>query len=512
MNAEQILKNKSTYYNLNQEFNLSDTLTNLIREELEINSDSSELFNVNFYNDLKTLSNVGNLPPQDVNNERLTCTELNPIDFNVSSCFKSSPIKISAKKNFKNVNDKTNPRRLGYSKKRRSSNINNESKEIKTVSKLIDNIENKNIFSEPIVLEKINPRIVDDSLYNLNNRLGLTKSSNNVEKEIDIDKDCNKMQNGNILSKSMIHGTCDESILNTSNRYENIEDIQRYIEQTQDINKISTPVQEKNYETIAGENFNNSDQEFIIEEEFFIDDQPMCDVKNKKMILTSINLEENSKTVVVDSPGGLDKEIVIEEKFTTNNHNLKEKNIVLTPATLEENHETAVDTAHTLNYETNIQEKFICDLKENNIVPISMAVKENYETAGKNIDCSEHKTDVEKKLIINNNKPMNDLKKESIVLAHNVLDEKGETAVDDTASIPLTQKTNLEETAVEDFDNSDGETVFEEEFTIDNNPICNRKKNNMISIPMTIEKNYKITGDSNINNDNSDQQTDIEKN
>ncbi|XP_044574820.1 uncharacterized protein MAL13P1.304-like [Cotesia glomerata] len=512
MNAEKILKNKSTYYNLTQEFNLSDTLTNLIREELEINSDSSELFNVNCYNNLKTLDNVGNLPAQDVNNERLTCTELKPVDFNVSSCFKSSPTKISATKNFKNVNGKTNPRRLGYSKKRRSRNINkrnlttneslkqgadvnhhtvvasnfdNESKEIKTVGKLISNVENENIFSEQMILEKDNQRIVDDSLYNLNDSISLKKSSNNVEKEIDIDKDCNKMQNGNILSTSMIHETCDESILNTSNHSENIEDIQRYIEQTRDKNKISTPVQEKINETTTVENFNNSDQEFIIEEEFFIDDQPVCDVRNENMILTSINSEENNEPMVVDSPGSLDKETVIKEKFTINNNkpicNLKETNILLRDN----------DTAHTLDHKTNIKEKFIidnkpnCDSKGNNIVSIPMAVKENYETAGKNINRSEQKTDIKKKLIINNNKPMNDLKEESMVLAQMDLEEN---------------------------DNSDGETVIEEEFTIDNNPICDKKTNNIIPIPMTVEENYKTAGDSNINNvDNSDLQTDIEK-
>ncbi|XP_057336268.1 uncharacterized protein LOC130674851 [Microplitis mediator] len=252
MNAEEILNNGSISYNLSQEFNIADTVKNIIKEEFDIKSDPGESYHVNYYDSPAVLNANDDLESNDVNNEETIYAPLKTVDFERLSSLKpfhTSPVKSSTEKSHQDFydNDLSSPRKLGASKRRRSS------KTCKRNSKSIESSEETNIFNNETVVN----------------------NTDDVEKELDLKEFINDVENDNIFITQMISEE-NESIGDNTDHVEEEIDVEKSLDFVKNETAVPIPMTpEKDNEEIIN-NTDNLDKEINIKE--CIDDVPIDNI------------------------------------------------------------------------------------------------------------------------------------------------------------------------------------------------------------------------------------------
>ncbi|CAD6227227.1 GSCOCG00006037001-RA-CDS [Cotesia congregata] len=148
--------------------------------------------------------------------------------------------------------------------------------------------------------------------------------------------------------------------------------------------------QENNVEETAVEDFDNSDQEFIIEEEFTIEETPIfCDLQYEHKVSTSMTPEENHEMTSGNDVGSSDQEIIIEEEIVINDFNddVQSENSVSIPA--------AVDNAYNSGQESFSNKSD--DLQNEDILPALLNFMDNNSiTVLDNTDCLDTEKDLNK--------------------------------------------------------------------------------------------------------------------
>ncbi|XP_053592882.1 uncharacterized protein LOC103577179 isoform X2 [Microplitis demolitor] len=236
---------------------INDTVKNIIKEEFDIKSDPGESYHVNYYDSSIVPNSNDDLGLNDVNNEETTYASLKTVDFERLSSLKSfhtSPVKSSTEKSHQDFyqNDLSSPRKLGASKKRRSS------KTCKRNSKNFESSEETNIF---------------------NNEMTVVNNTDNVEKELDLKEFISDVENENIFLTQMIlqdNESIGDNIDNVEKEIDVKESMSIDIDYLKNETADQTPITpEKNNEEIVNST-DNLDREINIKE--CIDNVPIDNI------------------------------------------------------------------------------------------------------------------------------------------------------------------------------------------------------------------------------------------